>query len=112
MSISAIWRSLRTRKDVPPNLRDPQRVTSADVLHMLVFDVLTKSPAAARVLIERGMACVGCTFARFDTVADAAAAYGCDAHELAAALVAAGRGERNSNDDAGKNDCPANSVTM
>ena len=86
---------MRTRKDVPPNLRDPQRVTSADVLHMLVFDVLTKSPAAARVLIERGMACVGCTFARFDTVADVAAAYGCDAYELACSLASAVRDERN-----------------
>lgn len=74
-------------------MRDPQCVTSSDVLHMLVFDVVTERPAAARVLIARGMACVGCTFARFDTVSDAAAAYGCDADKLAEALAAAGRDE-------------------
>jgi hybrid cluster-associated redox disulfide protein len=62
---------------------------------MLVFDVLSESPAAARVFIERRMGCVGCTFARFETVAEVAGVYGCDADELAYSLAAAGRDERN-----------------
>ena len=56
---------------------------------MLVFDVLAERPAAARVFIERGMGCVGCTFARFETVSEVAAVYGCDAYELARSLTAA-----------------------
>jgi hybrid cluster-associated redox disulfide protein len=55
---------------------------------MLVFDVVAERPAAARVFIERGMGCVGCTFARFETVSEVAAAYGCDAYELARTLTA------------------------
>jgi hypothetical protein len=35
------------------------------------------------------MGCVGCTFARFETVSEVAAAYGCDAYELACSLTAA-----------------------
>jgi hybrid cluster-associated redox disulfide protein len=58
---------------------------------MLIFDVLSESPAAARVFIERRMGCVGCTFARFETVAEV----GCDADGLAYSLAAAGRDERN-----------------
>jgi hybrid cluster-associated redox disulfide protein len=56
---------------------------------MLVVEVLARRPAAARVFIERGMGCVGCTFARFETVSEVAAAYGCDAYDLACSLTAA-----------------------
>jgi hybrid cluster-associated redox disulfide protein len=66
-------------------------VTPADALQMLVCDVLAEYPATARVLIDHGMACAGCTFSRFETVAEAAAAYGLDAGELARSLAAVPR---------------------
>jgi hybrid cluster-associated redox disulfide protein len=63
-------------------------VTAAQTLNMLVFDVLAECPATARVFLERGLGCVGCTFARFETVAEVAAVYGCDAYDLARSLAA------------------------
>jgi hybrid cluster-associated redox disulfide protein len=69
--------------------RDPRIVNPADVLNMLISDVLAERPAAARVFIERRMGCVGCTFAPFETVAEAAAAYGINCWELASSLDAA-----------------------
>ena len=68
---------------------DPRCVSPEDALHMLVVDVLARHPAAARVFIARGMGCVGCTFARFETVSEVAASYGCDAYNLACSLTAA-----------------------
>jgi hybrid cluster-associated redox disulfide protein len=62
----------------------------ADPISLLVADVLTLSPGAARVFLDRRMACVGCPFSRFETVADAARNYGVDAAQLAAALLEAG----------------------
>jgi hybrid cluster-associated redox disulfide protein len=64
-------------------------MSAEDALHMLVVDVLARYPAAARVFIERGMGCVGCTFARYETVSEVAAAYGCEAYDLACSLTAA-----------------------
>lgn len=65
-------------------------MTPHDLLNALVADVLGCSAARARVFVERGMACVGCPMARFETVAEVAAAYHVDAWSLAAALLAAG----------------------
>ena len=65
---------------------------AADLLDMLVSDVLAANPAAARAFIERRMGCVGCPFAPFETVTQAALAYGLDPRELAAELAAAGAG--------------------
>jgi hybrid cluster-associated redox disulfide protein len=59
----------------------------ANLLNMLVSDVLAISPAAARVFIDRRMACVGCAFARFETIAEAARSYGMQPCELAGALA-------------------------
>jgi hybrid cluster-associated redox disulfide protein len=56
---------------------------------MLVADVLAVGPATARVFIERGMGCVGCTFAPFETVREAARAYGIEPRDLAASLASA-----------------------
>ncbi len=69
--------------------RHPRIVNPADVLNMLVSEVLADRPDAARVFVDRRMACVGCTFAPFETVAEAAAAYGADRWDLARALAAA-----------------------
>jgi hybrid cluster-associated redox disulfide protein len=66
---------------------------STELLGLLVTDILAAAPPAARVFLERGMACPGCPFASFETLADVAQAYGTDPIALAAALVEAGAGE-------------------
>lgn len=55
---------------------------------MFVADVLAASPESARVFIERRMGCVGCTFAPFETVSEAARAYGIEPRDLAASCAA------------------------
>jgi hybrid cluster-associated redox disulfide protein len=77
---------LTERKDAGRPFRHSKGVLPPDLLNALVFDVLKAEPATARVFNERGMCCVGCPFARFETIADVAAIYHRDAHELAAAL--------------------------
>lgn len=69
-------------------MRHPDVVVLAELLDTVVAD-LAMSTAIARVFIDRGMACVGCPFARFETVADVAAVYGLDPLELAGNLAAA-----------------------
>lgn len=70
-------------------MRHPLKVTSTDLLNVLVADVLAANPLAARVFIARGMGCVGCTFAPFETISEAASAYGIEPSELARSLAAA-----------------------
>jgi hybrid cluster-associated redox disulfide protein len=65
-------------------------VNPTDVLKMLVSDLLAERPAAARVFCERRMGCVGCAFARFETVEEVAQAYGINCWDLANSLVATG----------------------
>jgi hybrid cluster-associated redox disulfide protein len=72
-------------------LRDPLEVRPDDLLDMLVADVLAANPASARVFIERRMGCVGCTFGPFDTVTEAARAYGIEPGDLARSLADAHR---------------------
>lgn len=57
-------------------------------LEMTVAELLEEWPACAYVLIERGMACVGCELSIFETLADAARVYGIDAGDFLAALRA------------------------
>jgi hybrid cluster-associated redox disulfide protein len=78
---------LRKRKDGGRSLRDPRNVTAAHLLNTLLSDVLAERPAAARVFIDRRMGCVGCAFAPFETVGEAARAYGIEPGELAHALA-------------------------
>ena len=49
---------------------------------LTIAEMLRRWPATARVLIGRRMACVGCEMNRFETIAEAAAAYGASTHEL------------------------------
>lgn len=49
---------------------------------LTMADLLAGWPAAGHVLARRGMACVGCSMARFETVEEAADAYGFSAAEL------------------------------
>lgn len=74
------------RKDAVAVRCDPSTVTR-DLLHMPVSAVLAEKPAAARVFLERRMGCIGCPFAPFETVAEAARVYGIDAFELANCLA-------------------------
>lgn len=48
--------------------------------------VLERRPSAARVFMRRGMHCVGCAMARFETLADACATYGIATDALVGAL--------------------------
>lgn len=59
---------------------------------MIVAELLDAHPAAATAFAARGMACVGCTMARFETLAEVAAAYavGLDALLKDVARLAAG----------------------
>ena len=41
-----------------------------------VANVLARSPRAARLLLDRGMHCVGCPIAPFETIAEACTIYG------------------------------------
>lgn len=51
-------------------------------LQTTMAELLEECPAAGQVLARRGMACVGCVMAPFETVAEAARAYGADPVEL------------------------------
>ena len=68
-------------------------MTAAELLTMTVADVLASYEEAATVFLDRGMGCVGCPFARFETVAEAAAVYHIEPLELAAAILEAGHSE-------------------
>lgn len=62
-------------------------MTAADLLDVLVADALEADPRRLRVFLAHGLACAGCPIARFETVGEAAAAYGIDPLALASALV-------------------------
>jgi hybrid cluster-associated redox disulfide protein len=57
-------------------------VTGDPHLDMTIADLIAACPYAGAALARRGMACVGCPMARFETVAEAAAAYGAEPVEL------------------------------
>ena len=50
---------------------------------------LGANPASARVFFDHRMACVGCALSEFDTLADAARAYGLSLDRFLAELAAA-----------------------
>jgi hybrid cluster-associated redox disulfide protein len=52
----------------------------------VVAAVLRDHPQAVRVFLDHHMACVGCALAEFDTLADAARAYGLALPDLLAEL--------------------------
>lgn len=65
-------------------------MNATDLLDVPVSDVLASGPAAMQVFRDRGMACIGCPFAPFETVAEVAGIYRLDALELARSLAGAG----------------------
>lgn len=65
-----------------------------DLTRLTIAEVLAFPGRAAEVFGRRQMACVGCTMAPFDTVAEAARVYGVEPERLAAELGSAiDRGE-------------------
>lgn len=52
-----------------------------------VSKILAVHPGAARAFLARRMACPGCPFAAFETLAEAARAYGADPDVLVAAIL-------------------------
>lgn len=51
-------------------------------VHLTMAELLAGWPAARTAVARRGMACMGCPMAPFETLAEAADAYGIDAREL------------------------------
>lgn len=66
----------------------------------LITDALSQ-PRYAEVFLAFGMACVGCTFSRFHTVADAAAIYTVDVGTLVDALNQQDQGQADRDGPAG-----------
>jgi hybrid cluster-associated redox disulfide protein len=60
-------------------------------LEHTVEQTLDQFPVLAAVFVRRGMACVGCAMARFDTLAEAARVYGQEADVFLAELGDAAR---------------------
>jgi hybrid cluster-associated redox disulfide protein len=61
-------------------------VNVRELLAATVADVIAASPVAATVLTARGMACVGCAFAPFETLDEVARTYAVDPIALATAI--------------------------
>ena len=61
---------------------DEERVPHEPSIHTTMDELLARWPSARTPLARRGMACVGCPMARFDTLDEAAAAYALDPGEL------------------------------
>lgn len=58
-------------------------------LTLTMAELIDRWPAAPAVLSKFGMACVGCRMARFQTIAEATAAYGVDPKAFLRALARA-----------------------
>jgi hydroxylamine reductase len=58
------------------------------------MEALLTRPGAARVLVDRGMHCLGCAIAPFETITEACAIYGVSVEELLAALDCSAAAER------------------
>jgi hybrid cluster-associated redox disulfide protein len=52
---------------------------AAPTVHTTIAELIDEWPAARAVLARRGMACVGCAMARFETIKEAARTYGFEA---------------------------------
>ncbi|PDQ23074.1 hypothetical protein CN311_00400 [Mesorhizobium sanjuanii] len=52
-------------------------------------EIMSRSPAAIRVVLQRGLLCVGCPIASFHTVSDAAREHDLNEEQLSSDLQAA-----------------------
>ncbi len=70
-----------------------------EVVHTgeMVSALLSRHPRAARVLLNHGMHCIGCSISRFETLAETCAIYGIPVERLLMDLEAATKAERNDN---------------
>jgi hybrid cluster-associated redox disulfide protein len=66
-------------------------MTAQPTLELTMADLIDRWPAAAPVLTRYGMACVGCGMAKFETIAEATAAYGVDPQAFLRAIARASR---------------------
>lgn len=57
-------------------------MTHEPTIHTTMAELLAQWPSARTRLARHGMACVGCPMARFETLGEAATAYGLDARAL------------------------------
>jgi hybrid cluster-associated redox disulfide protein len=57
-------------------------VPAAPTRQTTMADLIDGWPLARTVLARRGMACVGCAMAAFETISEVAEAYGLDAGDL------------------------------
>ena len=64
-------------------------MANAPTITIIIADLIAGWPESREGLLRRGMACVGCAMARFETVEEAAVAYGFDPHELLHDVAAA-----------------------
>ena len=62
-----------------------------------VADILARWPPAARLFLDRGMHCVGCAIAPFETIAEACAIYGTSVEALLLDLARSIETERTDN---------------
>jgi hybrid cluster-associated redox disulfide protein len=53
-------------------------MTTELTVHLTMAELIAGWPGARPVLARHGMACVGCAMAKFETIAEATAAYGVD----------------------------------
>lgn len=53
---------------------------------MTLAEILEINPAAARILLDEGMSCVGCSIARMETLEEGAGAHDIDVDALVARL--------------------------
>jgi hybrid cluster-associated redox disulfide protein len=87
---------LRRRNDGPSVLVDAVGMTTSRAVNGrdTVADLLTRSPHAARLLLDRGMHCVGCAVAPFETLAEVCAIYGVSLDRLLLDLAGSIEAER------------------
>ena len=57
-------------------------MAAALTITMTIAELISDWPGARAALTRRGMACIGCVMAPFETVEEAAVAYGFAPHEL------------------------------
>jgi hybrid cluster-associated redox disulfide protein len=68
---------------VASEVSDVARTITKD---MTVAQILEINPGAARILLDEGMSCVGCSVARMETLAEGAGAHDIDVDALVARL--------------------------
>ena len=68
---------------------------TAPTIEIIIADLIAGWPESREALARRGMACVGCGMARFETVEEAAVAYGFDPHELLQDVASASTSSHN-----------------